>query len=209
MEKQSDDALLKLIWDYMSIETPLAHADAIVVAGSADMDVAAYAAELYGTGFAPLLVFSGAAQPGTDTAAADLFAKVALSRGVPDSAILREPHAINAGQTIILSQRLLAKQGITPTTIILVHKPYMSRSFLATAEAQWARVKPVFIARREHVSFVEYVLKHGRGETFRQVLGDFQRLRPYAKKGFQSPQLIPNTVQTAYDMLLRRGHKTR
>lgn len=193
----------------MVIETPLHHADAIIVGGCTDRGVASYASELYSTGFAPLLVFSGYQQSGMDMTEAELFSREAISRGVPESAILREPLAINTGQNITLSQKLLIEHGIVPKTIILVHKPYMSRGFLATAEAQWQGDKPVFITRHEQISRVGYTLRQGRGEVIQKMLGDFQRMRPYAKKGFQSPQDTPPEVQEAYDTLLWRGHKSR
>jgi uncharacterized SAM-binding protein YcdF (DUF218 family) len=207
-KKQSDDDLLQIIWDYLAMESPLAHADAIVVGGSADTSVAAYAADLFHTGFAPILVFSGHQQPGMDTTEADLLTETALSLGVPESAILRETTAVNMGKNITLSQALLAQHDIIPKTVLLVHTPYASRSFLATAEAQWANPKPAFIIRHETIGRVGYMLRQGRGEVIRRMLGDFQRIRSYAKKGFQSAQVIPNEVQEAYDTLVWRGHKT-
>ena len=205
---RSDDDLLDIIWNYMVIETPLQHADVIIAGGCTDTGVAQYAAELYNTGFAPRIVFSGYQQPGMDTTEAELFARTAMSFGVPESAILREPLAANAGQNITLSQQLLTEQGIIPKTVILVHKPYMSRRFLATAEAQWQGEKPTFITRHETIGRVGYTLRQGRGEVIQKMLGDFQRMGSYAKKGFQSPQEIPEKVQAAYDALLWRGHKT-
>lgn len=207
--KQSDEDLLQIIWDFMMVESPLAYADVIIAGGCTDMGVARHAAELYHAGFAPKLVCTGYQQAGLDKPEAELFADVALSLGVPESAILREPLAVNTGQNIVLSQALLAEHGITPKTVILVHKPYMSRRFLATAEAQWAGPKPTFIIRHEPISRVAYTLRQGRGEVFHKVLGDFQRMRPYAKKGFQSEQIIPGDIQQAYDTLVWRGHKTR
>lgn len=204
--KQSDDDLLKIIWDYMEIQTPLAHADAIVVGGCSDSGVASYASELYQTGFAPVIVFSGFQQPGMETTEADFLASVARSRGVPESAILREPKARNTGENIRYCQKLLAENGIIPKIVILVHQPYMSRRFLATAEAQWADPQPKFITTHEPISFTEYSIKQGRGEIIHKMLGDFQRMRPYAKKGYQSSQEIPDDVQQAYDTLLWRGH---
>jgi uncharacterized SAM-binding protein YcdF (DUF218 family) len=206
---QTDDNLLDIIWHYMAAEAPLQHADVILVGGSTDIGVATYAADLYLTGFAPYIIFSGYQQPGMNIPEADLLAHEALSRGVPESAILRETRAANTGQSITFSQQLLAEKGIVPKIVILVHKPYMARRFLATAEAQWKGELPLFITRHEQIGRVGYTLRQGRGEVIRKLLGDFQRMRPYAKKGFQSPQEIPDEVKDAYDALLWRGHKTR
>jgi uncharacterized SAM-binding protein YcdF (DUF218 family) len=207
--KSSDEDLLKLVWNFLAIESPLAHADVIIVGGSRDTNVASYASDLYATGFAPIIVFSGGKQPEADRTDADIFASIAQSHGVSESAIIRETTAANAGQTIVRVQQLLEERDIHPKTVLLIHKPYMSRPFLATAEAQWPDPKPIFTVRHEQVNFIEYMIKQGRGDVFREVLGDFQRMRPYAKKGFQSPQVIPDEVQAAYDTLVWRGHKTR
>lgn len=209
MDNRSDDDLVRIIWDYLVVEAPLSHADAIIVGGCTDTGVASYAVDLHQAGFAPVIVFSGYKQQGMDMTEADLFAQVARRRGIPESAILRESQAVNTGQNITLSQALLAENNIIPKTVILVHKPYMALRFLATAEAQWSGKKPIFITRHEPITFVEYSMRQGRGETIHKLLGDFGRMRPYAKKGFQSPQEIPDEVQAAYDLLLRRGHRTR
>lgn len=205
--KHSDDELLKLVWNYMEVQSAVVQADAIIVAGS-DTGAAAYAAELYTLNFAPVIVCSGRMQPSMDQTEADLLARTLRDCGVPDSAILREQEARNPGESIRLSQALLAKHEITPKSVILVHYPFSSRSFLATAEAQWPDPKPAFIARHEALGLTEYSLRYGRGETIRRTLGEFQRLRSYAKKGYQSPQVIPDEVQEAYDALIRRGHHT-
>lgn len=209
MDNRSDDQLLTIIWNYLAIDDPIKHADVIIAGGTNDTDVAHYAAELYGMSFAPLIVFSGGAQPGTAMTHADTMTKIARSYNIPESAILKEQTAKNASQTAALSQALLGEQGIIPTSVILVQAPYMSRSFLAAAQAQWVGEKPVFISRHEAASLPEYSLRHGRGDTIRNILGNFQRLRSYAKKGYQSEQVIPEAVQTAYDTLIWRGHKSR
>lgn len=191
----------------MEIQSPVAQADAIIVAGS-DGGAAAYAAELYSLNFAPVIVCSGRALPGMDQPEADLLARTLRDCGVPDRAILREQAAQNPGESIRLSQVMLTAHDITPKSVILVNYPFSSRSFLATARAQWPDPKPVFIARHEAIGLTEYSLRHGRGETIRRTLGEFQRLRSYAKKGYQAPQDIPDEVQAAYDTLIRRGHHT-
>lgn len=209
MNNKSDDQLLQIVWDYMSFETPLAHADAIVVGGSTNMQLASYAAELFQTGFAPLVVFSGHAKAGTDTTEADQLAHTARQCGVPDSAILREQTASNAGESIVRSAALLKEQGIEPTSIILVHQPYMSRRFLATAQAQWPAPQPAFITRHETISIVEYSFRHGYNETIRKTLGDFSRMEKYAKKGHQAHHDIPAEVKAAYWEMAERGHQIR
>lgn len=209
MNNKSDDQLLQIVWDYMSYETPLRPADVIVVGGCKNTQLAVYASELYQTGFAPRIVFSGHAQPDMDITEADLLAHVARQSGVPESAILREQQAKNTGENITLSAALLKEQGIEPKTVILIHQPFMSRRFLATAQAQWPAPQPEFITRHEPTSMVEYTIRHGRGETIRKTLGDFSRMEKYAKKGHQAHHDIPAEVKEAYQIMAERGHQIR
>jgi hypothetical protein len=38
------------------------------------------------------------------------------------------------------------------------------------------------------------------------MVGDLQRVKEYAKQGFQIPQEIPGNVWKAYEELVRRGY---
>ena len=209
MDRRSDDQLLAIIWNYLGIESALKHADVIIADGTKDIDVAHLATELYGMSFVPIILFSGGEQPGSDMTKADSMAKIARSYEVPEPAIIKDTTATNTTQVIKNAQTLLAERGIVPRTVILADAPYMSRTLLATAQAQWTGDQPEFISRHESTSLAEYSLRHGRGETIRDILGNFQRLRSYAKKGFQAEQIIPDEVQKAYDAMIWRGHKSR
>lgn len=204
-----DEVYLKLIWKYLTIETPLLPADAIVVGGSNDTGTAIKAAELWRSGYAPVIVFSGYQQPNTDQTEANILASVAQEHGVPDSAIILESKATHTGQNITLSRDVLEDNGIDYSKTILVHKPYMTRRFLATAEVQWGVPTPDFMISHEEIDIESYYQRLGRGEVIRKMLGDFKRMVTYAKKGFQTPQDIPNEVQDAYDTLVKRGHQVR
>jgi uncharacterized SAM-binding protein YcdF (DUF218 family) len=205
----SDDVYLKKIWDYLTIETLLLPADVIVVGGSNDPGTAVKAAELWKLGYAPLIVFSGYQQPGTTETEAESLAAIAIEQGVPTNAIIREPLASHTGQNIAFSKELLATRNITPSKVIFVHKPYMTRRFLAAAEAQWGDLVPEFMVTHQDVDIQSYYLQLGRGEVIRKMLGDFKRMSAYAKKGFQTPQIITSEVQEAYDILVQRGHQVR
>jgi uncharacterized SAM-binding protein YcdF (DUF218 family) len=209
MDRRSDDQLLAIIWNYLGIESALKHADVIIADGTKEVDVAHLATELYGMSFAPTILFAGGEQPDSTITKADAMAKIARSYGVPESAIIKDSQASNTTQVIANAQALLAEKGVTPQTVILVDAPYMSRTLLATAQAQWQGEQPEFINRHESTSLAEYSLRHGRGETIRDILGNFQRLRSYAKKGYQAEQVIPSEVQAAYDAMIWRGHKSR
>lgn len=209
MDRRSDDQLLAIIWNYLGVEAAPKHADVIIADGTKDVNVAHLATELYGMSFAPLLVFCGGEQPDSNMTKADSMAKIARSYDVPESVVLKDTTAANTTQVITNAQTLLTEKGITPQTVILVDTPYMSRTLLAAAQAQWRGQQPEFISRHESTALTEYSLRHGRGETIRDILGNFQRLKSYAKKGYQSEQNIPADVQAAYDAMIWRGHKSR
>ncbi len=207
-DNRSDEQLISILWDYLTIETPLTHADIIIVGGCDDTQTIELAIDLHQTSFAPLLLFSGQQLELADSGAA-YAAKRARTRGVPEDLILREPLAKNAGQTITHTCELLEKMSIPVSSALLIHKPFMTRSFLATAEVQWSGTAPKFIVQHTQTGLIESTLRSGRGDVFRSILGEFQRIRSYGKKGYQSVQDVPNSAQIAYDTLIWRGHKTR
>lgn len=180
--------------------------DAIVVGGCKDLAVPERAAALYLEGRAPLIVMSGYKDPYYDMSVSEavLFAERAQALGVPKAAIIIEDKASNTGENIVFSAALLKH----PKAVILVHKPYMTSRFLATAEAQWPAPQPDFYATSEQTTMEQYFTRRGDAEAL-AVLGDFERMRTYADRGFQSKQLIPDEVQAAHDELLRRGYQPR
>ncbi len=100
----SIDQLAQLIWDYHHLNHTLHPSDLILALGSNDIRVAEYAADLYLQGFAPLLMFSGNVGALTKDQftkpEAEVFADIALQKGVPAAAILREPESTNTGETL-------------------------------------------------------------------------------------------------------------
>src|SRR5689334_131065 len=129
------------IWDYHHLNHKLEKSDVILVLGSNDLRVAEYAADLYLQGWAPLIVFSGNAGVLTrerfNRPEAEIFAEIALRRGVPESAMLMEPESTNSGENVVFSRRLLESKGVNPDSLILVQKPYMERRAYATFMNFW------------------------------------------------------------------------
>jgi uncharacterized SAM-binding protein YcdF (DUF218 family) len=209
MNNLTDEKLLQIIWDYMAVSTPPQPSDAIVIGGCSEPGPAVRAAELYHAGFAPVIVCSGYKQEGMTVTEADFHAEIAVQHGVPESAILREEQATNTGQNIMYTHELLIKNNIIPQRIILVHKPYMARRFLATAEAQWPDPQPAFTIQHEIITMDQYIIRQGMSDTIRKILGDFKRIRHYVQHGFQTEQHIPDMAQAAFDLLVSRNHQIR
>src|SRR3569833_138627 len=103
--------LAKKLWDYHHMNHQLKKADCFLVLGSHDTRVAERGAELYLQGWAPLIIFSGGLGRLTkgewNQPEADLFAQIAIEKGVPQDAILIENQSTNTGENILFTQQLL------------------------------------------------------------------------------------------------------
>jgi len=201
------------LWNYHRLNHPLRRADAILVLCSHDTAVAERGAMLFLDGWAPLLVFSGGQGAITRQLwvepEADLFARIAVEKGVPSDRILIENASTNTGENVLFTRRLLADRGIDPASFILVQKPYMERRSYATFRKVWPE-KDVLVTSPQ-VSFDEYLRGYSNGslsadDVVSIMVGDLQRIRAYPGKGFQIPQEIPQDVWSAYETLVAAGY---
>lgn len=191
----------------------LSGADAILVLCSHDKMVAERGAQLFLEGWAELLIFSGGL--GTITRElwsvpeADQFAEIAIGMGVPHEKIIIENKSTNTGENILLTKQLLAEKRIHPQKFILVQKPYMERRSYATFRKLWPEKE--IIVTSPQVSFDEYLNKYSHREFSSDyvvsiMVGDLQRIKLYAEKGFQIYQEIPDDVWAAYEALVSAGY---
>jgi uncharacterized SAM-binding protein YcdF (DUF218 family) len=197
----------------MRFDQKLEKADVIIGLGSTDTRTAGWCAKLYHEGYAPFILFTGGrgriSRDVFEGSEAELYAKLAISLGVPDEAILRETEAANTGQNISLSYELLKRRGLMCGKIILVTKPYMLRRAYATFMKQWPDPKkPEIICSAIDVTLDEYC----RNELYpfdyvvKVMVGDLQRIREYPKQGFQIEQNIPQPIWNAYERLTATGY---
>lgn len=202
----------EIIWQYHQMGHELRPADVAIGLGSHDLGVATFAAELYGVGLFPLLVFSGGNSPTTAArfphGEAVHYREHAMTLGVPDSAILVEPEARNTGQNISLSRALLAGHGHSVRSALLISKPYMERRAYATCRKVWPEVEVVCAS--EPLKFDDYVRSIGDEKLVVDMLvGDLQRVVEYPKLGFAVEQDVPAHVVSAYDRLIKAGFDSR
>ncbi len=212
MRQEIRDLASKL-WHYHHMNQELERADAILVLCSYDTAVAERGARLYLDGWAPLLIFSGGLGAITrnlwSEPEAVLFARVARGMGVPDERIVVETRSTNTGENVQFTRRLLAERGLDPESFILVQKPYMERRAYATFKRYWPEARAVVTSPQ--FSFEEYLKSHSNralseDEVVCIMVGDLQRIRLYAERGFQIPQEIPEEVWAAYEELVRLGY---
>jgi uncharacterized SAM-binding protein YcdF (DUF218 family) len=200
------------IWDYHQMGHELRPVDVAIGLGSHDLGVAAFAAELYGTGLFPLLVFSGGNSPTTAArfprGEAVHYREHAIALGVPDGAILVEPKAANTGQNVSLSRALLTAHGYEPRSVLLISKPYMERRAYATCRKAWPEVEVVCAS--EPLKLDDYARSIGDEKLVIDMLvGDLQRVVEYPKQGFAVEQDVPAEVLAAYDRLIDAGFDSR
>ena len=208
-ESISIDALARTLWDYMLLGHELVPSDLILVLGSNDVRVAEHAASLFVLGLAPLIVCSGDVGRLTATrfarSEAETFADVAVANGVPREAILLETRSTNTGENVVFSRELLEARGINPRRIILVQKPYMERRAYATFLRRWPG--PEARVTSPPIPFDGYFTPELPRELVINILvGDVQRMKVYAGRGFQVPQAIPDDVWAAFGELVARGY---
>jgi uncharacterized SAM-binding protein YcdF (DUF218 family) len=204
------------LWSYLQLNHQLSKADAVVVLCSHDTRVAERGAELLLGGWAPLLIFSGGLGAITrrlwDEPEADRFANVAMSMGVPKDRILIESQSTNTGENVLFTKQLLHERRIVVTKLIVVQKPYMERRSFATFKKVWP--EPDLVITSPRVTLDEYLSGYSNDalstdDVISIMVGDLQRIRVYAEKGFQIPQEVPAHVWNAYEQLVRAGYDSR
>jgi uncharacterized SAM-binding protein YcdF (DUF218 family) len=208
MISDADRQDARIIWDYHQLRHQPRPCDAGIGLGSHDLGVATVAAGLYHAEMFPVLVFTGANSPGTRARfprgeAVD-YAEQAMALGVPRSAIIIEPEAVNTAQNITCSRRVLAVAGVTPDAVMLISKPYMQRRACATARKRWPEVS--IVCASEDVSLDDYLHQIGDDKLVIDLMvGDLQRVIGYPARGFAIAQEVPASVQDAYRRLLAAG----
>ncbi len=111
---------------YLSPQDDLRPADMIVaVSGGETQQRAAEAIKLYKEGYAPKLLFSGAAVDKSGPSNAEAMRMQALKSGVSSSAIIVEENSRNTTENALASAPIIKSAGAK--TIILVTSPYHQR----------------------------------------------------------------------------------
>ena len=202
----------QVIWDYLCLNQTLEKADCIVGFGNFNTDIARRAAELYHQGYAPKVLFTGGLGRNTEgllpEPEAVRFAKVAMECGVPTADILIEDKSANTKENIEFTRCLLEREGIPHGHILGVHQPFMERRIKAAMGVYWPELR--FSVTSPQVTIPEYLARakeQGISEnaSVSVIVGDFQRMDLYAKKGYQLPQHIPEEAWTAFRELVAMG----
>ena len=126
--------------------------------------------------------------------------------------MLVENRSTNTGENVLFTRRLLAERGLDLRRFILVQKPYMERRTFATFKKVWP--EPAILVTSPQVTMDEYLRAYSNdllspADVVSIMVGDLQRIRLYAERGFQVRQEIPDEVWLAYEELVARGFDSR
>lgn len=203
--------LARIVWDYHHLNQEPLPAEVIIALGTNDLRVAEFAADLYHRGFGRKLVCTGGLAHQQDLLAtnwtrteAEMYAEVALGRGVAREDILLETRATNTSENLRFSRELLGRKGFEPNRILIVVKPFMQRRAWATLVVEWPQVQATLAS--PNLTLEQYFTNELTPERIIHILvGDLQRTWVYAERGYSAPQVIPDEVKRAYDALLAMG----
>lgn len=203
---------LEVLWDYLQLHQAPETADVIVGFGNFNTNIAARAARLYLEGYARKLLFSGGVGRNTKglfpEPEAIAFSRIALEMGVPEKDMLIEANSRNTAENIQFTRQLLEEQMIPHSRILGVHQPFMERRIHAAMGIYWP--EQPFSVTSPPVTLSQYLedaLAQGITEqaAVSVIVGDFQRIDLYARKGWQLPQEIPPQAWTAFHSLIDLG----
>lgn len=213
MENERALQPLQVIWDYLGMHQLPRKADCIVGFGNFNVNIARRAAELYLAGLAPKVLFTGGLGRNTTglfpEPEAERFARVAMECGVPECDIIKEDKSTNTAENILFTRQKLEELGVPHDHILGVHQPFMERRITAAMGVYWP--EQVFSVTSPQVTIRQYLEDaEAQGVTenasISVIVGDFQRMKLYADKGWQLPQQIPAEAWEAFHQLVAMGY---
>jgi uncharacterized SAM-binding protein YcdF (DUF218 family) len=114
-----------LLGSWLAVEDPLQKVDAIVAISGDTGARADTAVTLWKAGWAPIIVFSGAAIDPESVSSAEIMRREALRQGVPETAVLVEPASTTTEENAAEVAKLMVQRKLH--SAILVTSPYHQR----------------------------------------------------------------------------------
>ena len=197
------------IWSYHCLDETIPNEDStvdlIIGLGSYDTRVADKCVELYQQTKSKKIVFTGAFGNWTkgvfSETEAKTFAEIAIKSGVPKHHIVLEEKATNTGENIANVKALFPKCKIA----IFVTKPLMQRRCRATVEKVWPKVKAIVTAP-DHTIISQAIGHVDMQGVINELVGTHWRSQTYAKRGFQTEQVLDKTADAAFENLVAKGY---
>jgi uncharacterized SAM-binding protein YcdF (DUF218 family) len=114
-----------LLGSWLAVEDPLEKVDAIIAISGDTGARTETAVSLWKAGWAPIIVFSGAAIDPESVSSAEIMKREAIRQGVPESAVLVEPASASTEENASEVAKLMVARKLK--TSILVTSPYHQR----------------------------------------------------------------------------------
>lgn len=204
---------LNILWNYMRLGQHIEPAACIIGFGCINDDIAVHCAKLYHDKYAPKILFTGGLGRNTlgrwSKCEAERFADIAIAHGVPAEAILLETQSSNSAENILFTRKNLESEGLARQPLICVHKPFMERRLMAAMGVYWPEINAAYTSPQISIQgYIDSCMRQGLSEhaAICIIVGDFQRIDVYAKKGYQLPQHIPSHVWNAFQTLIKLGY---
>lgn len=206
-----DMELVKILWDYMKLNQKLEPCDCIIGLGCMDLKVPEVVADLYYKGYADKVIFSGGYGKKTKKVwqepEAEKFAQIAIKLGVPKEKIYIENQSTNTSENFQFVKQLIQKNKMPIKSCLIVGRPYVEKRSYAVLKKVMPEQKEIIVS--ENVSCEEYFNRYKgarKREEISVLVGDIQRMKVYAEKGWQIEVEMPENVWNAYEELAKRGY---
>ena len=205
----NDKELIEILWDYMKMNQKIKKSDCILVLGCSDITIVDRAVELFKKGYGDIMIFSGGLGKITskiwNETEADRFAKRAIELGVPEKKIYKEDKSTNTGHNFLFTKELIEREKLNIHSLIIVCKPFDEKRAYACFKNFMPGYKGVITSKE--VTFEEYYNSNIDNKIWIDVLvGDIQRMKLFAKKGWQIEMEVPQNVWNAYEELKNKGY---
>jgi hypothetical protein len=188
----------------------LSKIEILVVLGSTDIVVPAFAASLAHQHHPKLIVCSGGLahqddllNTGWAEPEAKVFDRVLAGFGI--GGVTTETQSTNTGDNIKFSIEKIRERGLSPNGICFVHKPYMTLRTKLTASTlledhRFQVAGPAF-------DFDDYYFMFANQQNLISVMvGDFQRIVRYPDKGYSARCDVPKEAADAFEFLKAAGY---
>ena len=116
--------LIKILWDYMQIDSKLQKADCIIVLGCKKIELVDVAVDLFNKKYSDKIIFCGGYGKITkeiwNETEAEKFANLAIEKGIPKQAIYIENKSTNTGDNFRFAKKLIQDKKLDVKTCIIV-----------------------------------------------------------------------------------------
>lgn len=185
----------RLIWDYLCLyETPRP-IDGIIGLCEGDAAVADWCAELYCSGFAPVILFAG--KQSDDASGPRTCALRAQAAGVPVGAILVDENSSTPDSALLHASAALR----TARKVLLATRPHRQRLAQCTAGGRLKKVTTIVSAPLQDFEF--YPGTEESAKLVRELVSEIRQLNRLAS--LEKRTFVPGEIELAYWHLAGRG----